>query len=442
MKLLTLALLPFFLYSQKSIAANPYNKSNLFEKARVIDEEYITYSPAELEVWRKRAQTGPYLNEWIRIMKNAAEFVQNPSAERYDPEIVEDCFNPIPVNRTQGDKIRDAAFVYLVDGGEHFLEAVRKELVAQAQVSIPRNCDKWQNQHDPAARLLKQALAYSYVRSFLTGEENAILKEWFLKIGFAYQRMEDQIFEKAFENRYEIARPVNLRVNCPGKSGYYGGPELCGLGNHYNNRASAVVSLYALIGLLFDEEELIVSAKQFVREFIQYNLKPDGFFSDYIRWEDDNEEKGWYYASLLGDAVLSVADWCARAGDFSLYEYAFEGKNLKLLIETHIGCVDGTTIRYATDDPAKADNPLYRINSFKSLGSRSGQYVCYVSWAQFNLYYKDEKIAQLYEFPLPKYPLSGGFNPYGGYWGVYPSKLFMYGRLEGKVWPYPGGSNE
>lgn len=62
---------------------------------------------------------------------------------------------------------------------------------------------------------------------------------------------------------------------------------------------------------------------------------------------------------------------------------------------------------------------------------------------QGNVYYVSNYIKSIYTRtapntpPRPLNPASGGFDPYSGDWGSYPNVLFMYGEMEGLVWPYP-----
>src|SRR5687768_1999383 len=103
----------------------------------------------ELNIWKQRAKDGPYKTngdvrtnspgDWTRILSNANAFRSNPSGERYNGGNVATGPGGCVTNTkgtsgpslSQGDKLRDAAFVYLVTGDTSYRDAVRAELLAQ-----------------------------------------------------------------------------------------------------------------------------------------------------------------------------------------------------------------------------------------------------------------------------------------------------------------------
>jgi hypothetical protein len=60
-----------------------------------------------------------------------------------------------------------------------------------------------------------------------------------------------------------------------------------------------------------------------------------------------------------------------------------------------------------------------------------------------NLYYRDDYIRSVYKReapgtpPYPAFVEQGAGDPEGGEGGTFPGVLFMFGDLEGEVWPYP-----
>ena len=67
--------------------------------------------------------------------------------------------------------------------------------------------------------------------------------------------------------------------------------------------------------------------------------------------------------------------------------------------------------------------------------SGSPHYIYEIAMAQANVFYKDTLIQQAYN--RTKTSVSGaGYNVWGGDWGNLPGALFMFGQMEGKVWPY------
>ena len=464
--MLLLSLLPF---------ANKINNTASAASTRL----GLHVTQEEIEIWRERAEIGPYREindagrnnrgEWLRIDNNAQSFLNNPSAERWIPKILEGTTCPTPENmggnpdRRQGDKIRDAAFYYLLFGGEKYLTAVRNELIAQ--VSEPTTdfskmlCElsMWQNQHDHSSRMLKQLFAYDYVRNDLSEQDRAVLDKWFLEAAIFYQELIDAALGKAFTDRFgpdkkATQSAISNQVGA-GRYAYYGGPEMHSVGLNHNNRATVAMAFVGSVGIMLDNETLKRSSKEFVKEFIEHAIYADGTLTDFIRVTTTNEEQGWSYSVHQGDGVIMIADAFARAGDTSLYEYKATGghheaygenKDLLLMMKGSVSYIDGTFERYGTSDPKEVGNPEFLINGWKlAPGGSVGGYVYDVSWAQANVYYQDQQVRDAYtresvSWEYPSSPLSGGANSWGGVSGVYPSKLFMFGQMEGKVWPYPG----
>jgi len=105
----------------------------------------LHFTQEELTIWRQRVQNGPYKTkgdvcanspgDWERIVSHANAFHSNPSLERWKGQINAVCvkpYDPIAPRREQGEKIRDAAFYFLITGDMQFRDAVRNELIAQA----------------------------------------------------------------------------------------------------------------------------------------------------------------------------------------------------------------------------------------------------------------------------------------------------------------------
>ena len=437
----------------------------------------------ELAIWRDRAVNGPYKErndagrnspaEWQRIANNAERFLIDPSAERWIPNLLEGTTCPAPENmggepdREQGDKLRDAAFYYLLFGGEVYLTAVRNELINQ--VSEPTTdftnmvCEDslWQNQHDHASRMLKQLFAYDYVRNELSEQERTVLDKWFLEAAVFYQKLIDKAIGKAYIDRFgPNKRPTQNAINHEvgeGRYAYYGGPEMHSVGLDYNNRATVTMAFVGSVGIMLENELLMRSAKEFVKEFIEYSIYADGTLTDFIRVTTKNEEQGWSYSVHQGDGIVMIADAFARTGDTSLYEYKATGgyydaygenKDLLLMMKGSVSYIDGTFERYGTSDPINVGDPTYLINGWKSVpDGKVGGYVYDVSWAQANIYYQDQQVKDAYtrqsvSWEYPRTPLSGGANSWGGVSGVYPSKLFMFGQMEGEVWPYSAATSD
>jgi len=102
----------------------------------------------ELNIWKQRAQSGPYKSagdvqsnspgDWTRVNSNATSFRNaGNTSERWIGQPAGSCwsrFSPTAVGpaRNQGEKIRDTAFRYLINGDTNDRDAVLAGLLDQA----------------------------------------------------------------------------------------------------------------------------------------------------------------------------------------------------------------------------------------------------------------------------------------------------------------------
>jgi hypothetical protein len=146
--------------------------------------------------------------------------------------------------------------------------------------------------------------------------------------------------------------------------------------------------------------------------------------------------------SALG-SIITAVDHLARAGDMELYNYetslgyyGWEGgpKSLRLVMQRYAkltlgerGLADGVSAYASTNGNLSPD---------KRIGPGATSILdTYLIPA--NLYYQDATVKKAYSRPLPTRPKHADYDPWGGDWGTYPGIRFMFGQLEGKVWPYP-----
>jgi hypothetical protein len=210
------------------------------------------------------------------------------------------------------------------------------------------------------------------------------------------------------------------------------------------NKPAALNALVGAVGVLLDEPTLKGHAKRFVKEWLMFCVAPDGSVCDQRRWnKDENPQVGFAYAGTVIGSIVSTVDHLARAGDSELYDYetsfgyygwAGGPKSLRLVLQRFAALtlgerqMPGGVRVYASQEtltePAKQIGP--------------GQMLAYdICLIPANLYYKDATVKQAYTRPLPQKPKNGGYDPWGGDWGTYPGIRFMFGQLEGTVWPYP-----
>jgi hypothetical protein len=439
----------------------------------------------ELDIWRSRARTvaymektGPYQQpndvspnspgDWKRILKNANDFVANPSADRWSAYTGGGCVPRWSAEPgTRGERLRDAGFAYLITTDKRYSDAVRKELLAHANNSLldfsrkNRWCEGVLDDINPgffiAEWMSRLLVGYDYIRTTVSQDERNKLDKWFANAAFYFQREVDRHINNFFVDRNSENYTLTLYGNNSGAKRYsgishYGGRQISNLAKVYNNRRGSMVRFFALVGIQQNIGTLKQSAKLYVKEWLRFSTFPDGIISEFYRWTSSKPDLGWAYASFCVAQALDVADHFARAGDMELYRYSTsagmvgtEGgnKNIHLTIKNMLQYLDGSVRRYATNSAAEVGKQHKLID-----GIMPGWEVVSDIWfAQGNVYYKDNYIKNAYlrkgsgTRPYPYQQASAGPTiAWSGAGGIYPGKLLMFGQMEGKVWPYYTGS--
>ncbi|CAA9298599.1 MAG: hypothetical protein AVDCRST_MAG56-5222 [uncultured Cytophagales bacterium] len=429
--------------------------------------------------------------DWSRIVANANTFKSNPAAERYKAhETTTTCIQQGSSGEPHlGEKLRDAAFAYLVTGDVTYRDAVRTELLAQAAEpstdfsNTSRWCSNVIRDVNPgfftAAWLTRLLFAYDYIRPSLGAADKARLEKWFFNAAEYFQaRNVDVDLQKIWQNRYNGLYEPNYNSNgttyydidLGAHTTHYGGATFANLSKWHNNRRSVMTSFFTSVGVMLGVENNVVPAevgltssalaakvnlfkergKLFVKEWLMFSVRADGTVGEMERWESTLPEQGWQYALILVDHVLMIADHLARAGDPELYnyttsagKYGTEGgpKSLQATATHMLKYVDRTLNRYATDQAARSTDNNYRIDAISPL---EGKHYVFDTWvAQSNLYWKNAYLKSIYTRQATgtsAYPAnatgSGQYNAWTGGFGVFPGKLFMFGQLENVVNPY------
>ena len=455
----------------------------------------LFFTQEEVNIWRQRAASGPYRykgdvksnspGDWDRILGNARTFVASPSAWRWRGSTAGGCVQrfSMPEPRTEGTKLRDAAFAFRLTDDYQYRDAVRNELLAQAADPLTNfsNSSRWctppnglgdANPGFMIAEWLKRLLVgYDFIRSTLTPGERQTLDVWFLQAGLYFQQSmdSDSGFNRRFVNRsngnYTLTdySTGSERVN-PAYAMYYGGYSVGFLAQAYNNRWAAIASFVGLVGQSQAHEGLKKSAKMWYQEWMRYAIYPNGDVADMHRSTGpgvdggpSNNEKGFNYSYSSVGAMTLLADAFARAGDPSLYDYttsegAFgtEGtpKNLKKVIINLLDYLNQSKNRYATTNAGNVGKDEYLINGVDPSVSGANEVVVDSWFARANLYYQDNKISNAYERKgsgtraYPEWPRSSGAHQsWSGHSDTFPGELLMCGQLEGKVWPFVGSND-
>jgi hypothetical protein len=429
----------------------------------------------ELNIWKQRAQSGPYKSpgdvsanspgDWNRIVGNANAFISNPSVDRWAGQTTDQCvkaWDPEPP-RNLGAKMRDAGFYYLVIGNTSYRDAVRNELLAQAGVAGTDFSNKtrwcasiWDDNptFDYANWLTKLLFAYDYVRSGLTTSERNILDTWFLNAANFWEANQDYAVKSRFPNRN--SDDYNTVGNCDpsgSKVTHFAGYTVVECYRVFNNRALTQARFFTLAGVMLNNTWLKNQGKRYVKEWIKYAVFPDGTPTEFERWENTTPALGWNYSSLALGTALSIADTLARTGDMELYNFSsLDGildtkggpKSLRQIITLHLKHVNTDIVRYGTDNSANNGSSAYRIRSIDGITGEAIENDTYTALA--NIFYQDNFIKSIYmrtaaNSPVyPSSPGTGGWTAFTGEWGVYPGVLFMFGNMEGRVWPYSTGT--
>ncbi len=385
-------------------------------------------------------------------------------------------------------RLRDAAFYNLVMGVTTDRAAIKREilwLVDQPWARFGNPNGIWcfgvmwdvSPSFALAAYLTKILFAYDYVgRSTFTQAELDKIDRWFFDAADFWRRDADTSLNSAFVDRWAGDYTVKNK-NCEANTGdlqkgYAGGPDVCYLARWYNNRRGGILQFSALTGLYLQSHgrnytngrygtlgQLVESGRMYVREYVRYALFPEGMHGDFHRSATNTTakaESGWAYGSVAAAQVLTIADAHARAGDPSLYEYNTAegflttagtirdggnrvGQNKDLLFGLQ------SFMKYHTDIYARyfptvgvADD---RIDGRTPRNGSTWNGVNDVGLIMANVYFRDAFVKQAYTRTHPgtiPYPPSPADAPriWMGHVGIFPGMLFMFGQMEGKVWPY------
>jgi hypothetical protein len=449
----------------------------------------------ELSIWRDRANNGPYKasgdvqtnspGDWNRIAANATAFKGTstdstkrisdrfkywtgtgcyPTGSTYEPKI-------------QGELLKDAAFYCLIKQDNANVAKLKYEIlriVRDAQLDFS-NTSRWCSFYDSnpgfaiTQWITRVMFAYDYLRiaGKFTSNEQTEISGWFKKAGVKFSKELDNYYNKRFTDRpkgnytltsYSTGAEANTSTNKKYPL-YYGGPQAGFLGQGYNNRMGTISRFVAMAGVLTNDVNLQANAKRYFFEWMRYGVYPNGEVADLSRclYSTSEPERGLLYVFCLVQAMSDVAEVFARTGDPSLYNYSTEDgyygsqspgnpKTLLKVIRATQNYLNGSHKRYASFS-ATTDTKLLinGIDPYENPGE-----ITFDNWFSLaNRFYKSSEVMSNYLRqangcrPYPSNPRGTGPNhPWSGQAGIYPATLFMFGKLEGKVWPYPASGNQ
>jgi hypothetical protein len=440
----------------------------------------------ELDIWKQRAVSGPYRvandagassttpGDWARIVANKDSFMANASAEIWAGYTGTGC---VPRNmlslepQNQGHKVRDAAFYALVQNDATVKAAVLSYLrsqIAQAGADF-LNKAKWCPYPDVsisvaladinpgffiAEWLTRVLYAYDYIRSIVGTSDKANIDRWFSGAAYYFRHVDVFLADSQYGGGANFLTGTlnasgNTNANsCGGTRGqtHINGNDICGLGHFFNNRRAQMTAFYAQAGILLNDSTLKAWGKRYVMEYLKYAVFPSTAHTEMYRSHGTNADQGWSYSAINYSKMLEIADSFARNGDMDLYNLSttagggtggLPAKTLKTAAHFFVTTTQGTWLIYNWNTSATAENLI------DGVWCCTGGYYTYDVWlTRGNIFWRDPGITAAYVNP-------GATNKQGrtsiqssdyGWTGggrTHPGMLFMFGQMEGKVWPYP-----
>lgn len=445
----------------------------------VFGQTGLFYTPEELAIWNQRRLNGPYKDHWDnKIFYRAQQFVTGAAeSSPWAGQPADSCWNSALPGRTFHSCLRDAAFVYRVfkyagdaKAGNYFTP-VRNALLAQIAepgtnfADTSRFCKSSYSKdgsiHDIVNWVRRFAIAYSFIREDLSSADRQKIDAWLLTAARFWEKHVEWYLSYRFSNRYNDAYVCD-RSYCPGPEHpetplYYGAPMGYTFHGGWNNRVGTVNAMMAVVGGITGDTTLKSQSKRWVKETLMFAVWPNGVYVDQNRWNDyGNPTQGHGYPLTAVGSLITIVDVLARGGDTELYTFSTTKgrygtevtsgppKSLLSLMKHYGGQVDGSVIEYASKTPT-TDPALIIDSEIPPSAPRGEAHTIYdMVLVQANVFYRDNYIKGIYTRtgpgtpPYPSNPSTGGYDVYSGDWGSYPNVLFMFGQMEGQVWPYPG----
>jgi hypothetical protein len=179
----------------------------------------LLYTQEELNIWRQRAQSGPYKSQgdvstnspgdWDRIVSKKNTFMSDPSADHWTGWTENRCLtrdDVLPGTVGRGavgafthDAMMNAAFYALMMNDATVRNAVRDALLAQARdpgvdfTNTTRWCSDYMgvdqnNFWGTAIWLGRLAVTYDFIRNDLSSADRTVLDTWFYQAADLYRQ--------------------------------------------------------------------------------------------------------------------------------------------------------------------------------------------------------------------------------------------------------------
>jgi hypothetical protein len=376
-------------------------------------------------------------------------------------------------SRRYAEKVRDAAFYYLLTGDTTYRDPVRKHLIDQTTVAGTNfaNTTRWHPDycgrdadHDIVIWLSELTYAYSYIRNSLSTGDKTTLDTWFTNAGAYWEKVAHNNCKMRFPNRKSATNPYGSPFGTPSGSGAYDTQQLTHYQGYQTHKLSApwdnnnslrmaAVCAIAVVVNNATTATLKTECTRFVKEWLYFAVYPDGTVWDQRRAiEAGSGPQGWSYAMTSISSIITIVDHLARAGDTALYTFSTSlgapapfntaggPKSLRKVLQT----IANRTLLNQTvyGSTTQTTNECLRIDPDTASGCGATTYrATYVALAQANVFYKDTLLKSAYQ-RATNYTGGGAYNEFGGDWGRGPGMRFQFGLLENEasVNPYGGRS--
>lgn len=452
----------------------------------------LGFTQEEINIWVTRASSGPYKTQsdvstnspgdWTRILANANTFIASPTAERWTSWDGESgCMdgtvaNPGPARHIN---LMNSAFVYLVTGDTDYLTPVTTELIYHSERPGLDFTDGslWcadgvavnpQPIFDAANWLIKLVVAYDFIRSDISAGNRATLDAWYQGMMAHWRDRVDAAFNPGevwpfYDDRlngdWNLTATGSTQFNAAitetaseHDETHFGGYIISQGQQAYSNRLGVEVALSGLLGVMYDDATTINSFKSFIKEMLQFVTFPDGTYYEFNRWLATVPPLGLGYSSSHWCYHLLVIEALARHGDRELIDtYSTSNgsgggngttsttggpKSVKLVQELFSQLVIPDITRYI---PGHDGESNYRIDTEDGVSGEQKAHDIFISLP--NLFWRDSSLKDIYmrtAVGAPDYPSAygGGEKNWGGTQGYIPGFMFMFGDMDGKVFPY------
>lgn len=343
--------------------------------APVLEGQRFLYSASDIAVYQMRmSKPGPYFstgdaghggayspNDGQRSLRLASEFLKNPQESYWiQPDLPYSSGDAWPSSSVY-TKPMHAAWVYMTVPTHPNRDDLRLEL---KDLLLHHATDSSHDYSDAAiypvdfpgfapspvfgtshwmTRLIKARDMLG--RESFTADENAILDEWFYGYAnwtFKWLHLEQYVNKLPGREQRDYSQ-IEVPADASRRS-YDDGPLIGSLAMNYTNRQAGVASTASLAANYlkhfeysspssgdpgygqFSVDELLDHSRLYVEETIRFSVYPQGVQSDFERGDlsyhsTASAQSGWEYAANVLANVVEMADYHARRGDMSVWEY-------------------------------------------------------------------------------------------------------------------------